>query len=521
MPPPPHLRFDLDTRWGATPVDSLAAAVSLYLAAPGVLFVTSWFQPWVSATAGLSGVLALACAPGWRCQWPLGKRITLLCAAAGLVWAAATGCHHLVYSTADWQIRDAVLRDLSLGPWPVAYAEVAGGPHWLLRAPVGYYLPAGLVGQVFGVPVAQVALWLWSAAGFALTLMLLAALAAALALPRPGRSFAVLASVFMLFGGLDVVPNLWLDSRAGAGLLASWGRGGEWWARLFQYTGHVTATLWVPNHALPAWLLALLLLRHERDPGFQRGLVVAFAGAAFWSPLAATAAAVLAAAALLRAGRSALLRGCTAPANLLAAIFAVPICLYLVAGTGGVPHYPLLSRDDTGEAFGRWALFLTVEVLCWAALASVLLRSWLLAASVVMLCLLPAYVFGPGNEMTSRGGLSPVAILAAASGAALRVPITRPAARIARYGLLACMAIMAAGSSMEASPLITKPAWSASPHCSLIEAARQSVFQATTDWAHYLVPWPDDPLAAWMRVPQPRLIPGPIETPPCWPTGGP
>ena len=70
------------------------------------------------------------------------------------------------------------------------------------------------------------------------------------------------------FHGLDILPNLWLDWQAGTGALASWGRGGEWWARLFQYSGHVTGLLWAPTHALPAWLVALLLLRHWRTPGF-------------------------------------------------------------------------------------------------------------------------------------------------------------------------------------------------------------------------------------------------------------
>jgi hypothetical protein len=81
-------------------------------------------------------------------------------------------------------------------------------------------------------------------------------------------------------------------------------------------------------------------------------------------------------------------------------VFAVPLCLYLVAGAGAVPHGPVVAVHPPGEALGRWLLLLAVEVLPWAALSALLVRGGrLFGASVALLCLLPAYVFGPGNEM--------------------------------------------------------------------------------------------------------------------------
>jgi hypothetical protein len=49
--------------------------------------------------------------------------------------------------------------------------------------------------------------------------------------------------IFVLFHGADILPNLVLDLNAGATMLAGWGRGGERWDRIFQYSGHVTALL--------------------------------------------------------------------------------------------------------------------------------------------------------------------------------------------------------------------------------------------------------------------------------------
>jgi hypothetical protein len=516
----PTPRLDLDRLLGHAPPDQLTVFFLSYLTLPGLLFLGGWATAWAAVPAVLAGAAALAMAPGWRKPWPLTAGMTALCLALGLLWAGATGSHHLVYSTADWQIRDAVLRDLATGPWPVGYLDSDTGDHWLLRAPLGFYVPAGLVGHVAGIPAARAALWLWTGLGFGLALMAIALLARTVSPQRPGRGFAVMAGFFVLFHGLDLLPNIWLDWNFGTGPFASWGRGGEWWPRLFQYSGHVTAILWAPNHAMPAWLLALLLLRHWRSPGFARNLALPLAAGAFWSPLASAGAAALAVAMLLRQGLGVAWRALSIP-NILAVVFAVPICLYLVAGTTKVPHGPLLILHPAGYALGVWALFLILEVLCWALPAAILVRGWALWAAAGLLCLLPGYVFGPGNEMTARGGMAPLAVLAVVSAAALLAPAVGRAQRTARAALITCSILAAGGAVMEASLLVTKQPWPASDRCPLLEAAHQSVFDETTDWAHYLARWPSETLTTWMKEPVLRPTEKTGQETPCWPLRGP
>lgn len=508
---------DLDALLGRAAPDLLTRAVVLYLALPGFLFLAGWAMPWVAAVAGVAGVSALARSPGGARGWPLGRRMTLLCLLLGLVWAGGTGTHHLLYSTADWQVRDAVLRDLAVAPWPVGYRD-AVGEEWLLRAPLGFFLPAGIAGRVLGLQAAQILLWVWCGLGLGLVLALLATLAARLRPDRPGRAFAVLALVFVLFHGADILPNLLLDARAGAGLLASWGRGGEWWDRLFQYSGHVTALLWAPNHALPSWLAALLLVRHARAPGYPRMAALPLAAAAFWSPIGAAGAALLTLAALARGG--AWRRALAARGNWMAAVFALPLCLYLTAGAGEVPHGVLLAERPPLEALGRWLAFLAVEVLPWAAPAALLLRgAWLFRAAVAALCLLPLYVFGPGNEMASRGAMAPLAVLAVTAGAALLVPWAEARSRPAWVALRVAAVLAVVGAATEASLLLTRPAWTASAACSVPEAAHQSVFDESTDWSHYLAPWPDAALRPWLERPALQPLPPADRAPRCWPRG--
>lgn len=474
--------------------DRLTLACILYLLFPAVPFLLGWAQGWAAGLALGAAAASLALSPGWRGAWPLPARVTFLALAAGLGWGGFTGAAHFLYSTVDWQVRDAVLRDLATHSWPVAYDEEVV---WLLRAPIGYFLPAAMLGRVLGFAAGQVALWVWTALGLALLLMLLARLARGLGVPAWG-----LAVVFALFGGLDILPNMVLDGRAGAGVFASWGRGGEWWGRAFQYPGHVTALLWAPNHALPAWLGALLLLRHARHPGFAGALALPIAAGAFWSPVGAGGAALLA---LFLCRWRDLLRG---PANWLAVPFAIPLCLYLVAETEGVPAAFLLSARADG--WWRWPLFVAVEVLPWALAAWWAWRARAVWAAALILVVLPLVVFGAGNEAASRGSAASLAVLAVAGGAALwRLSGWRRAA------LAGVAALAVAGSAMEASLLVAHEPWRASTRCTVPEAARQSVFREVTDWSHYLAPWPAPTLAPWLQVPHPRPIPE--RSPPCWP----
>jgi hypothetical protein len=134
-------------------------------------------------------------------------------------------------------------------------------------------------------------------------------------------------------------------------------------------------------------------------------------------------------------------------------------------------------------------------------------------AAVALLCILPAYVFGPGNEAASRGSQAALAILAVLAGAALlRAPPSLPRTVLRVVAVLALL-----GSLTEASLLVTKEPWAASTNCTVPEAARQSVFRDTTDWSHYFSPWPDRALQGWLQPPHPRPIPE--RSPNCWPEG--
>ena len=243
-------------------------------------------------------------------------------AAVGCAWTACGGTGHLVFANADWHLRDAVLHDLVTGRWPVGYGVLEGRDS-LLRAPIGYYLPAALIGKWAGLLAAHAALAVWTAAGVVLFLMQVLSPTA----PQPARHFrgARLRGAARLRGGSRrggsrarrgqrasaarrarrgcrhralqrTRRDRYLAAGAGICPLAHWDvtRHLEWWAESYQYSSMTTQLFWVPNHALGGWLVIGLLMRNRaaraagagrepRDRGIERGAAASRRCSPSWS----------------------------------------------------------------------------------------------------------------------------------------------------------------------------------------------------------------------------------------------
>ena len=142
----------------------LDAALVLYLVLPVLLFC-AWFKP--PLAIGLAALLSYALLntlAGVRLR-ESGVRPAAIGAIAvvALAWTAVAGVGHFFYANLDWVTRDAVLRDLTATAWPPMY-DGGGDFSLILRAPIGYYLPAALVGWLAGPAVGDFALYLWDRA---------------------------------------------------------------------------------------------------------------------------------------------------------------------------------------------------------------------------------------------------------------------------------------------------------------------------------------------------------------------
>jgi hypothetical protein len=187
----------------------------------------------------------------------------------------------------------------------------------------------------------------------------------------------------------------------------------EWWAEHVQYSSHVTQLFWAPNHALPGWQIALLILLHARREIDLAALLASFAPLLFWAPLPMVGALP----ALALCGLAQPPRALLAPrpiVALLSSLCFLAIAYFLTRDAGDNPHRPLLELPDYWRLYG---LFLLVEI----PQAILLLWNWRrvepcdrppLAASLAVLAVLPAFQFGHSNDLAMRASIAPLFLLA-------------------------------------------------------------------------------------------------------------
>ena len=252
------------------------AAICLYLALPTLIFC-AWFEPVVAAilaaALGYGAYRSLKHADWRRIDLPGSTMAWLLPLA--MAWVSLGGAGHLFYANFDWFTRDAILRDLSLSGWPPEY-PTAGTSPLILRAPLGYYLPAATVGAIWNIQAADIALYIWTCLGFYLLL------SAALSMFETTAQRVACAVLLLGFGGMDLAGYALIR-----GTLPQLGEHIEWWAGFAQYSANSTLLFWVPNHALPAWLATILILRHWRKPELAGIAPLLGSCVPLWSPLAA------------------------------------------------------------------------------------------------------------------------------------------------------------------------------------------------------------------------------------------
>jgi hypothetical protein len=477
------------------PLDRLDRLALGYLLLPLVIFLASWFEIWaalpllaclVYSLRGLIGPVRVDRAVGAQ---PTPTRMHLAVAVlVACAWTACGGCGHLVFANADWYVRDAVLHDLVTGPWPVGYASPDGAMR-LLRAPVGFYLPAALVGKWAGLMAAHAAMAVWTAAGA--TLFLLQILSRI-----PSRLGAALmaAAVLVLFSGLDVVGTLLHAPGAAAHWDITWHL--EWWAERYQYSSMTTQLFWVPNHALCGWVAMGLLMRSPRG-ALEPMLPILIVAVALWSPLTALG---LTPFALLRAGEA--MRRSLELAHprvwLPAAIVGLVIAAYLTLDSSRIPRSWIVGNGDSVLSnLARQAEFFVLEAGLAGGAILALRRSRAVVLALVILALLPLVSFGAANDFVMRASIPSLAVLAMEAARALAEPVVSAAVLAKKMLLGALLALGAVTPFQEFARAAVLPRWPINAHATLIDAA------CGTYPPHYVARVEGQPVVRLLRPPQP------------------
>ena len=401
-----HLPLSGPESYRLITVRTLAVAVAGWLLLSQVLLLAFLGQP-SFIIIGAAIVSVLVCAAMARLgDWIDAGTVSRKTFGGLFAFACAVfllgGEGGLFYANTDWQVRYAVLNDLTTHPWPWAYDTGQGLT--ILRCPVGIYLLPALIGKVGGQTAAEFAMLAQNAA------VLAAILALAAPLVQPGRRRIITLLLITGFSGMDLIGAIVARGNLQAHL--------ESWAG-FQYTANLTLAFWVPQHALAGWLGAVLYLLWRKGILPLHALLLVIPALPLLSPLAVFGVVPFVA----YAGIESLLRRRIGFADIvlpgLTSLLAVPSLLYLSAGFVEVPtgaaQFPLLN------AFA----FYSFEILPFLAIMWLAYGHWsvdrvtVLIAAALML-LFPLARVGESTDFMMRAGIAPVTIIAIAIVAILQ-----------------------------------------------------------------------------------------------------
>ena len=234
----------------------------VYLTLPILIFIVGWFRAYLAIPAILIvlGALfsAMRRAPRlWIPKLTRGNALTVgIIFAAALVWLYFSGIGGYAYQNYDFGWRNGIFKTLVENRWPVILEQAE--PYFDSPAAFVYYfafwLPAALIGKVFGLSAGIHFQFIWALIGILLVFYFIMAARERLSLMP--------VFVFIFFSGLDALGSFLLTN---SGSFIWFGTGHiENWAPGFQYSSFTTQLFWVFNQAIPAWLITLMLF-HEKD----------------------------------------------------------------------------------------------------------------------------------------------------------------------------------------------------------------------------------------------------------------
>jgi len=482
--------------WGQG-LSQLDKLICGYLLIPLGIFCL-WLSPVIAlAMFGLTGYGAYRALSGYpTSRHVFSRHLIVAIVLLALASTALAGVGHFFYANLDWVVRDAVLHDLTTNDWPVTYS--AGASELILRAPIGYYLPAAIVGHVLGTDAANLALYAWTSIGWGLVLA-----SASTLFPSPRERFACLL-VLVSFGGMDLLGYLWGERH-----LPALGEHIEWWMPYIQYSSNSTLLFWVPNHAIPAWLGTILILRHWQRPELARITPLLAAAIPLWSPLAAIGLFPFFVFALAWQRDAKLM---FSPHLFLPLVpIALATLAYLGMDASSVPHGWLMHLSPTLDAFVyRYALFCLIE---FGILALVLARlvpfDATMRVAILVLCLLPFFYYGPGNDLGMRASIPALMVLALAT---VR-PLAEARHSIWRTILFSVLALGAWGASQEIVRALMYRSWSPMNKSIPEVVAMQSPDSPTPFPPHYFARLDSSNLGWLMRSSTPIVFPTREQTP--------
>lgn len=231
---------------------SVYIAAYIYLTLPPLIFMLGWCRWYIGIPAAALCLFSMiACIRNKKFEEneKLFKNINkwrlFVIAAVIFGWVAMSGIGGYFFQNADHYTRNTIQKILVEYNWP-ARQGTRGMVYY-----IGTWLPATLLGKIFGKESTDGFLFLWVFIGISLIYALIC-------IWRKKISLWPL-MIIIFFSGLDILGSQITSSPAMA-ILGT--EHLEWWSDGLQYSSMTTQLFWVFNQAVPVWL-AMMLLKDE------------------------------------------------------------------------------------------------------------------------------------------------------------------------------------------------------------------------------------------------------------------
>lgn len=233
----------------------------IYLLTPFLIFAAGWMKFYIAVPVILIVLFTLfkMCRKPEivsKLQWNISD-IKKLAIVVGIVffWVGISGVGGFSYQSDDHTWRNAIFETLVYEKWPVVTVEDIGGipTERGFSYYMGFWLPAAMIGKLFGIGAGYFAQVIWAVMGIVLFYC-------GLCILRQKISVWPL-FIFIFFSGMDIlgyyVTGIDLGTIAQSDHL-------EWWTK-FQFSSITTQLFWVFNQCIPAWLVTMLLLLQKSN----------------------------------------------------------------------------------------------------------------------------------------------------------------------------------------------------------------------------------------------------------------
>ncbi len=167
-----------------------------------------------------------------------------------ILWVIFSGIGGYTWQNADHYTRNQTFNVMISNSWPV-YSNTS--EHVPLVYYIGYWLPAAVIGKIFGSQAGYFFQAFWAVIGILLCYGLIC-------LKRRKVSVWPLL-IFVFFSGLDAIGTTLIRAEE----LEIFGDVHiEWWGWFYQYSSMTTQLFWVFNQALPAWVACIFIFFYEK-----------------------------------------------------------------------------------------------------------------------------------------------------------------------------------------------------------------------------------------------------------------